>query len=79
LWPAVKEKLVTQINAMNIGSPENFTNFMSAVIDEKSFDKLDSYIQAAKENPNLEIILVGDQDKINNELKKYKYDKKILL
>ena len=63
LWPAVKEKLVTQINAMNIGSPENFTNFMSAVIDEKSFDKLDSYIQAAKENPNLEIITGGNNNK----------------
>lgn len=32
-------------------------------------------IEAIKENPNLEVILVGDQDKINNELKKYKYDK----
>ncbi len=32
-------------------------------------------VEAIKENPNLEVILVGDQDKINNELKKYKYDK----
>ena len=45
IWPAVKEKLVAQVNAIKIGSPEDYTNFMNAVIDEKSFDKLNSYIE----------------------------------
>lgn len=56
IWPAVKEKLVEQVNAIKIGSPEDYTNFMNAVIDEKSFDKLNSYIKAAKADSNTEVI-----------------------
>jgi 1-pyrroline-5-carboxylate dehydrogenase len=56
IWPAVKQKLVAQVNAIKIGSPEDYTNFMNAVIDEKSFDKLNSYIEAAKADSNTEVI-----------------------
>jgi 1-pyrroline-5-carboxylate dehydrogenase len=63
LWPQVKEKLVAQVNSIKIGSPENFSNFMNAVIDEKSFDKLNRYIQAAKNNPDTELLTGGDNSK----------------
>ena len=63
LWASVKEKLVVQVKSIKMGSPEDFTNFMNAVIDEKSFDKLDSYIIAAKDNPATEIITGGNNNK----------------
>lgn len=63
LWPSIKEKLVREMNAMKMGSPEDFTNFINAVIDEKSFDKLSNYIDAASQNPETEIIIGGEYDK----------------
>ena len=44
----VKKKLVAEIKTMKMGSVEDFTNFINAVIDEKSFDKLEGYIKACK-------------------------------
>jgi 1-pyrroline-5-carboxylate dehydrogenase len=59
----IKNKLVAAIKSMQIGSVEDFTNFINAVIDEKSFDKLQSYIEQAKEDKNVEIIAGGKCDK----------------
>ncbi len=44
----VKRKLVEQLKTMKMGTVEDFTNFVNAVIDEKSFDKLENYIKAAR-------------------------------
>lgn len=63
LWAAVKQKLQSDVKSFKMGSPEDFTNFINAVIDEKSFDKLASYIDSAKQNPNIEIITGGNYDK----------------
>ena len=46
-----------------MGSVENFQNFINAVIDETSFDKLASFIDRAKKNDYAEIIIGGDYDK----------------
>ncbi|HRO72269.1 MAG TPA: aldehyde dehydrogenase family protein, partial [Saprospiraceae bacterium] len=46
-----------------MGSPENFTNFVNAVIDVKAFDKITSYIAAAKEDENVEVVAGGNYDK----------------
>ena len=45
---AVKKELLAQISRMKMGTVEDFRNFINAVIDEKSFDKLEKYISAAK-------------------------------
>lgn len=63
LWPVVKEKLVAQVNAIKQGPADDLSNFMNAVIDEKSFDKLNRYIVAAKNDPDIEIIAGGDNSK----------------
>ncbi len=55
----VKKKLVATIKTMKMGTVENFTNFVNAVIDEKSFDKLESYIKNAKKKDSGAKILVG--------------------
>lgn len=63
LWKQVKEKLVADIHSFKIGSPEDFTNFINAVIDETSFNNLAKYIDAAKADKNVEIIAGGKYDK----------------
>jgi 1-pyrroline-5-carboxylate dehydrogenase len=63
LWNAIKTKLVEEVKSMKVGPTEDFTNFVNAVIDEKSFDKLAGYIDNAKQDPNAEIIVGGTYDK----------------
>lgn len=63
LWPAVKEKMQTGINSFKVGPVEDFSNFINAVIDEKSFNKLVKYIDAAKVDTSIEIVAGGTYDK----------------
>jgi 1-pyrroline-5-carboxylate dehydrogenase len=63
MWPAVKEQLVTDVNSMKMGSPEDFGNFITAVIHEGSFDKLASFIDQAKKDSDAEILVGGNYDK----------------
>jgi len=60
----VKKKLVAELKTMKMGTTEDFTNFINAVIDEKSFDKLEGYIKATKKkDSNAKIIAGGKCDK----------------
>ena len=63
LWSAVKNQLITDVKSMKMGSPEDFGNFITAVIHEGSFDKLASYIDQAKKDSDAEIIVGGNYDK----------------
>jgi len=63
LWSDVKAFMLADLETMKIGPTEDFTNFINAVIDEKSFDKLAKYIDAAKKDSNVEIIAGGNYDK----------------
>ncbi len=63
LWPAVKEQLITDVKSMKMGSPEDFGNFITAVIHEGSFDKLAKAIDQAKAAADAEIIVGGNYDK----------------
>lgn len=59
----VKKKLVAGIKSFKMGTVEDFTNFVNAVIDEKSFDKIKSYIDNAKKDKKAEILAGGKCDK----------------
>jgi len=63
LWNDVKSNLVDDLKSMKMGPTEDFTNFVNAVIDEKSFDKLAKFIDGAKKDNNVEIIAGGNYDK----------------
>jgi len=63
IWKDVKEYLVEDIKSFKMGSPEDMGNFITAVINESSFDKLAGYIDRAKEDKNVEIIAGGGYDK----------------
>ena len=60
---AVKEKLVKAVQSMKVGTVEDFSNFVNAVINEKSFDKIASYISKAKKDKKAKILVGGNSSK----------------
>lgn len=63
LWPEVSEMVKADLADFKMGSPEDFRNFINAVIDEKAFDKITSYIANAKKDAQCRIIAGGNFDK----------------
>ena len=60
---AVKEKLVKAVQSMKVGTVEDFSNFVNAVISEKSFDKIAGYINKAKKDKKAKILVGGNFSK----------------
>ena len=63
IWGEVRKHLENQVAELKMGSPEDPSNFINAVIHEGSFDKITKYIDAAKADNNAEIIIGGGYDK----------------
>jgi 1-pyrroline-5-carboxylate dehydrogenase len=63
IWDDVKKHLETQTLDLKMGSPEDPSNFINAVIHEGSFDKIAKYIDAAKADADAEVIIGGNHDK----------------
>ncbi|WP_289045993.1 L-glutamate gamma-semialdehyde dehydrogenase [uncultured Olleya sp.] len=63
IWNDVKDYVIEDVNSFKMGSPEDLSNFVTAVIHEGSFDKLAKYIDQAKTDDNVEIIVGGNHDK----------------
>ncbi len=57
-----KEKYVAEVAKIKVGDVEDFTNFMSAVIDKSAFDNITSYIKYAAESDEAEFITGGNYD-----------------
>lgn len=62
LWPEVKSYMLSMLGEIKMGPTEEFSNYINAVIDEKAFDKIASFITKAKED-GVEIIAGGNFDK----------------
>ena len=62
IWPEVKTKLVDMVASIKYGDTEDFTNYMGAVIEQKAFDSIKSYIQYARDAKEAEIIYGGECD-----------------
>ena len=63
LWKDIKSQLLEDLESIKMGSPEDLSNFVTAVIHEGSFDKIAGYIDSAKKSPETEIIAGGGYDK----------------
>ncbi len=63
IWPALRDRLVSDVESFGIGSPEDFSNFFNAVIDERSFDKISNYIAKAKQTNGVTVLCGGTCDK----------------
>ncbi|MEO6524696.1 MAG: L-glutamate gamma-semialdehyde dehydrogenase [Mucilaginibacter sp.] len=63
LWPKIKEGMLRDLSEIKVGPVEDFENFVNAVIDEKSFNKLAKYVDAANADSKVEVIAGGKYDK----------------
>jgi 1-pyrroline-5-carboxylate dehydrogenase len=63
LWEKVKTFVMEDLKAIQMGTVENFSNFINAVIDEKAFDRIVSAIESAKNDPLITLIAGGTYDK----------------
>jgi 1-pyrroline-5-carboxylate dehydrogenase len=63
IWPAVKEQVIADLKEITMGGTEDFSNFVNAVIDEKSFDKIMGYINNAKKSDKITVIAGGNGNK----------------
>lgn len=62
LWPAVLERLKVDLNSMKMGTTEDFSNFINAVIDKKAFDFITKYIDNAKNSTDAKVVIGGEYD-----------------
>jgi 1-pyrroline-5-carboxylate dehydrogenase len=65
LAAAVKAKLVKTVQTMKMGTVEDFSNFVNAVIDEKSFNNISKYIATVKKDKQAKILVGGNVNKTN--------------
>jgi 1-pyrroline-5-carboxylate dehydrogenase len=63
IWHALGETIMAQLSSVTVGDVRDFKNFVNAVIDEKSFDRINGYIQHAKFSPDAKIIYGGKANK----------------
>lgn len=63
MWESLKATLIADVKSLKMGSPEDFSNFVTAVIHENSFDKLVTFIEQAKKDTDAEILVGGNYDK----------------
>lgn len=62
IWPQVKDQIVDMTAELKVGDVSDFTNFMGAVIDQKAFDNIKSYIDYAKSSSEAKILAGGNYD-----------------
>ena len=62
MWSSLKKFMINSLKTIKMGSPEDFTNFMNAVIDKGAFDTITEYINYAKKAKDAEIIFGGNFD-----------------
>jgi 1-pyrroline-5-carboxylate dehydrogenase len=62
IWPAVRDRMVAMLERVRVGDPADFRNFMGAVIDKKAFDKISSYIDAARSAKGVQVLFGGAAD-----------------
>ena len=60
IWDSVKEKYIDQVKAIKMGNPEDFSNFMNAVIDKSAFDSISEFIDFANNSSDAQIITGGN-------------------
>lgn len=63
IWEEVRAYVLADLKEIKMGTPEDFTNFFNAVIDERSFDKIAAFIDEAKASSETEVIAGGGHDK----------------
>ncbi|KAJ5674523.1 uncharacterized protein N7477_004457 [Penicillium maclennaniae] len=63
VWPEFQKVLVQETAALKVGSVEDYRNFINPVIHERSFDRLNNFIEKAKNDSELELVVGGRASK----------------
>jgi 1-pyrroline-5-carboxylate dehydrogenase len=62
IWPEVKSIFIEQVNSFKMGTPDDTSNFVNAVIDKRAFDKISGYVDYCNNSPEAEVITGGKYD-----------------
>ena len=62
IWPDIRDEITAQLDDISVGPPEDFRNFLNAVIDQRAFDKITDYIEHVREADNAELLYGGTYD-----------------
>jgi 1-pyrroline-5-carboxylate dehydrogenase len=62
LWPAVRERLVAEVQALRMGDVADFRSFLGAVIDRSAFDGIRAHVDRARASPEARILVGGGAD-----------------
>ena len=62
VWNKINENLISEINKIKMGDCNDFTNFMTAVIDQKAFNKITKYIERANNDSDCSIVVGGESN-----------------
>ncbi|XP_019628029.1 PREDICTED: delta-1-pyrroline-5-carboxylate dehydrogenase, mitochondrial-like isoform X2 [Branchiostoma belcheri] len=62
MWPKLKDELLSRVKEVKMGDADDFTTFISAVIDDKSFGRIKNWLDHARSSPNLNVIAGGNCD-----------------
>jgi 1-pyrroline-5-carboxylate dehydrogenase len=62
LWPRLRERLAEETATIKVGDPQDFTNFMAAVIDQSSLETQRAAIEEAHAHPDTEVLVGGGTD-----------------
>jgi 1-pyrroline-5-carboxylate dehydrogenase len=62
VWKALEGPLLEETASLKMGDPRDFTNFVGAVIDKRAFDKIESYVEAARSSADAEVLVGGECD-----------------
>jgi 1-pyrroline-5-carboxylate dehydrogenase len=65
LWNQLRDRMIEEIRGIRMGPPTDFRNFMTAVIDQRAFDKIKGYIDYAKASADAELLIGGECDASN--------------
>ncbi|KAJ5690724.1 hypothetical protein N7462_005116 [Penicillium macrosclerotiorum] len=63
VWSEFQKILVKETSALKVGNVEDYGNFVNPVIHERSFDKLNTFIENAKSDSDLELVVGGKASK----------------
>ena len=62
VWNAISDDLCAEIGKIKMGDARDFTNFMTAVIDQRAFDKITGYIERAQARDCCHVVVGGGSD-----------------
>ena len=62
LWPDLSRRLIDETASLPMGDPRDFTNFVTALIDERAFEKVTGYVERARGSSDADILVGGESD-----------------